>query len=199
MNIEMFQAINHLAGNHPILDATMVFVTQKSLFIFALTLLFMWFFGNEKYKYTVVYAALTGALGLFINFLISQIYFEPRPFITHHVNMLISHAADASFPSDHTTGAFSLAFAIFLRHQKIGFITVLFAVLTGFSRIYVGHHYPFDVLGSILVALLVSLIVFKASGLIKPIPNVMINIYNKLPGVPKKGRFEQKNFDNFSK
>ncbi|MHC0038085.1 undecaprenyl-diphosphatase [Pseudoneobacillus sp. C159] len=197
MNVKTFQAINHLAGNHPILDAIMIFVTQNALFIFAFILLFMWFFGNEKYKYTVVYAALTGALSLFINFLIGQIYFEPRPFVTHHVNMLISHAADASFPSDHTTGAFSLAFAILLRHRKIGFMTVLIAALTGFSRIYVGHHYPLDVLGSILVALSVSLIVFKASRLLRSIPNVIINMYNKIFGVPKNKRFEQKNMGNF--
>ncbi|EKN68099.1 undecaprenyl-diphosphatase [Schinkia azotoformans] len=197
MNVEIFQAINQLAGTHPILDATMVFITEKALYIFAFTLLFMWLFGNEKYKYTVVYAALTGALGLIINFLISQIYFEPRPFVTHHVNMLIPHIADASFPSDHTTGAFSLALAIFLWHRKIGFITVLFAALTGFSRIYVGHHYPFDVLGSSLVALSVSLIVFKASSFLKPIPNAIMYIYNKLLREPKNSPFEQKDSGSY--
>lgn len=199
MNVELFQAINQLAGTHPILDAIMVFITEKALYVFAFTLLMMWLFGNEKYKYTVIYAALTGAFGLMINVLISQIYFEPRPFVTYHVNMLIPHVADASFPSDHTTGAFSLALAIFLRHRKIGFFTVLFAALTGFSRIYVGHHYPFDVLGSILVALAVSLIVFKISDLLKPIPNAIINLYYKIPGVPKSKRLEQKDFGTFNK
>lgn len=64
---------------------------------------------------------------------------------------------------------------------------------TGFSRIYVGHHYPIDVLGSILVALSVTLILFKAFRLLRPIPNVIIYMYNKISGVPKNKRFEQKN------
>ncbi|KAB2334861.1 undecaprenyl-diphosphatase [Cytobacillus depressus] len=182
MNYELFKAINQLAGNHPFMDQFMVFVTEKALIIFALVLLSMWFFGNEKNKYTVVYATLTGVLGLFINFIISQIYFEPRPFVTHSVNMLIPHAADASFPSDHTTGAFALALGILLWNRKVGIAAVLFAALTGFSRIYVGHHYPFDVLGSIVVGIAASLLVYKLSPFLKPIPSTIISIYRRLTG-----------------
>lgn len=190
MNYKLFQAVNDFAGNHPFLDGLMVFVTERALIIYALVLLSIWFFGKEKYKYTVVYAAITGVLGLFINFVIGQIYFEPRPFVTHDVHLLVKHAADASFPSDHTTGAFSLAIAVFLRHRKIGGAMVLFAVLTGFSRIYVGHHYPFDVLGSIVVGLAVSILVYKLSSLLAPIPRAIIKIYNQIPLVPKNGQGE---------
>ncbi|WP_066065119.1 undecaprenyl-diphosphatase [Neobacillus soli] len=190
MNYKLFQAVNDFAGNHPFLDGLMVFVTERALIIYALVLLSIWFFGKEKYKYTVVYAAITGVLGLFINFVIGQIYFEPRPFVTHDVHLLVKHAADASFPSDHTTGAFSLALAVFLRHRKIGGAMVLFAVLTGFSRIYVGHHYPFDVLGSIVVGLAVSILVYKLCPLLEPIPRAIIKTYNQIPLVPKNGKGE---------
>ncbi|MBY0123758.1 undecaprenyl-diphosphatase [Bacillus sp. S/N-304-OC-R1] len=185
MNYEIFQAINNLAGHHPLLDPMMVFVTEKALLIFAFVLFVMWVLGNDKFKYTVIYAALTGALGLLINFIIGHIYFEPRPFVTHHVHMLIPHAADASFPSDHTTGAFALAIAILLRHRKLGIFIVIFAALTGISRIYVGHHYPFDVLGSIVVGILTSIVVYKLSPMLEPIPRTVIDIYNKIPLVPK--------------
>ena len=191
MNYEIFQAINQLAGNHLLMDPFMVFVTEKALIIFALVLLSMWFFGNEKNKYTVVYATFTGVLGLVINFIIGQIYFEPRPFVTHSVNMLIPHAVNASFPSDHTTGAFALALGILLWNRKIGIATVLFAALTGLSRIYVGHHYPFDVLGSIIVGIVASLLVYKLSPFLKPIPKTIINIYNKIPVIPKSKPFEK--------
>ncbi|MFE4897941.1 phosphatase PAP2 family protein [Peribacillus butanolivorans] len=52
--------------------------------------------------------------------------------------------------------AFSLALAVLLRHRKIGLGMLLLANLTGISRVYVGHHYPFDVLGSVIVGMLVS-------------------------------------------
>jgi undecaprenyl-diphosphatase len=186
MNYKLFQAINQNAGHHPFLDGLMVFVTKDALFIFALVLLLMWFFGKDQYKYTVVFAAITGAIGLFINLIIGHIYYEPRPFVTHHVYLLIQHVKDASFPSDHTTGAFSLAFAVlWQKHRKIGFGMLLFALLTGFSRIYVGHHYPFDVLGSIIVALFASRVVYTFSSIFRPVGQIIINIYNRIPMVPK--------------
>jgi undecaprenyl-diphosphatase len=153
----------------------------------------MWFFGKEKSKSTVIYAAISGALGLFINFVIGHIYYEPRPFVTHKgVHLLISHSADASFPSDHTTGAFSIALVVFLRRHRIGLGMLLFAILTGFSRIYVGHHYPFDVLGGIVVALVVSNIICRFSPILQPISTGIINIYNRVPFVPKDVQSEGK-------
>jgi undecaprenyl-diphosphatase len=192
MNYTLFKAVNQLAGHHPILDGIMTFVSQRALIIYALVLLVMWFVGKEKNKYTVVYAVITGALGLIINFVIGHIYYEPRPFVTHKVHMLLPHAADASFPSDHTTGAFSLAIAVLFRHRKIGVGMLLFAVLTGFSRIYVGHHYPFDVLGSIVVGLIASMIVAFARPITEPIARIIIKIYNQIPLVPKNSPSENK-------
>ena len=61
MNYRLFQAINQNAGHHPFLDGLMVFVTKDALIVYALVLLLMWFFGKEKYKYTVVFAAIRAA------------------------------------------------------------------------------------------------------------------------------------------
>ncbi len=186
MNYKLFQAINQNAGHHPFLDGLMVFVTKDALAVFALVLLLMWFLGKEKYKYTVVFAAITGALGLFINFILGYIHYEPRPFVTHHVHLLIQHAKDSSFPSDHTTGAFSLALAVlWQRHRKIGFGMLIFAILTGISRVYVGHHYPFDVLASIIVALITSRLVYAFHSELRPIARFIISTYNRIPLVPK--------------
>ncbi|MEH7301103.1 undecaprenyl-diphosphatase [Neobacillus drentensis] len=185
MNYDLFQAINQLAGKHPIMDGLMVFTTHYALIVYAIVLLLMWFFGKEQHKYSVVYAAITGGLGLFINFILGHIYYEPRPFETHKVHLLLQHAKDTSFPSDHSTGAFSLALAVLLRQRKIGLGMLLFAMLTGISRIYVGHHYPFDVLGSMVVGLFVSTLIYKFSSLLNPIPQTIINIYNQIPFVPK--------------
>ncbi|HHW36232.1 MAG TPA: undecaprenyl-diphosphatase [Bacillales bacterium] len=185
MNYNLFKSINQLAGHHPFLDGLMVGITNNALMIYAIVLLLIWFFGKNHYKQTVVFAAITGVLGLLINFVIGHIYFEPRPFVTHKVNLLVTHAADASFPSDHTTGAFALALAVLFVHRKIGLGMLLFAFLTGFSRIYVGHHYPFDIFGSIIVSLVISIIVYKLSPFLEPIPNAIINLYNRIPYVSK--------------
>ncbi|MGF7535526.1 undecaprenyl-diphosphatase [Bacillus mexicanus] len=174
MNYELFKSINQFAGSHPFWDALMVFVSERALIIYAVVLLLMWLFGKEEHKHTVLVAAVTGIVALAFNFIIAHIYFEPRPFVSHTVNLLVQHKADASFPSDHTTGAFALSIAVLLCHRKIGFWMILFAIMTGISRIYVGNHYPFDVLGSIIISIIVSLLVYKIRPLLKPVSSFFI-------------------------
>lgn len=187
MNYDVLKAINGLAGQSVLVDSVMKFASSYAVPVFAIVLLVMWFFGNEFMKKTVVYSTVSGVFGIIINFLIAKIYYEPRPFVTHDdINVLIEHAADASFPSDHTTGALALAFAIVLRNKKIGIIMMIFAILTGFSRIYIGNHYPLDVLAGIVIGIGVAFGVNKMPFLVNPIANFIIAIYNRIPLLPKK-------------
>lgn len=187
LNYEILKAINDLAGQSSWLDRVMIFATNYAVPVFAIVLLLMWFFGNEYMKKTVVYSTISGVIGILINVLISKIYFEPRPFVTHDdLNVLVEHASDASFPSDHTTGAIALAFAIALRHKRIGLIMMVFALLTGFSRMYVGNHYPGDVAMGIVIGLMVAYIINKLAFLVEPIANIIVSVYRTLPFVSKK-------------
>lgn len=187
LNYELLKAINDLAGKSSVVDAIMIFATNYAVPVFAVVLLLMWFFGKEYMKKTVVYSALSGVLGILINVLISKIYFEPRPFVTHDdLNVLVDHARDASFPSDHTTGAIALAFAIALRNKRIGIVMMVFALITGFSRMYVGNHYPGDVAMGIVIGLFVAYTVNKLAFLVEPLANFIVAVYRALPFVPKK-------------
>ncbi|MCI2255225.1 undecaprenyl-diphosphatase [Domibacillus sp. PGB-M46] len=193
MNYNLFQLINQFAGRFPVLDGLMVVISQVSLHIYALILIIMWFYRKENYKHTVVFATMTGIAGLVTNFIISHIYFEPRPFVTHDdVQLLFYHAADASFPSDHTTGAFALSLFVYLCHRKIGSAMIILAVFTGISRIYVGHHYPYDVLGSIMIALTASLFIFKIRKYLSSIPKTLIFMFNRIPFVAERSQGEKK-------
>ncbi|WFA04871.1 undecaprenyl-diphosphatase [Bacillus sp. HSf4] len=189
MNYELFNAIHNLSHHSNILDNLMIFITEKAIYLYALALLAIWLFGGRAYKKSVLQAGFTGVLGLAANYLITLIYFEPRPFVAHHVNVLIHHAADASFPSDHTTGALAISIAFWLIHRKIGSLMIAFGLLTGFSRIWVGHHYPLDVLGSILVAIFVSLIVLKFSKHLNPLFHWIISFYNTIVQQLRKAIF----------
>lgn len=186
MNYDLLKAINGLAGSVDWVDSVMKFASNYAVPVFAVVLLLMWFFGKEYTKTTVVYSAISGVVGIIINVIISKIYFEPRPFVTHDdINVLVEHASDASFPSDHTTGALALAFAIALRNKKLGFIMMIFALLTGFSRIYIGNHYPGDVLAGIVVGIATAFIINKLPFIVNPIVKLIIKIYNYIPLVPK--------------
>lgn len=141
----IFQAINQFAGNKPTLDFLMVTMTD-----FGIPILFtiMLFFANKKTTYKTLFAA---GIVFVIDFLFKIVYFRQRPFVTHDVNLLVDHLQSASFPSRHTDIAFAFAQSIFLGDKKTGVAALIIAAIVGLSRVYVGVHYPLDVLaGAVL-------------------------------------------------
>ena len=69
---------------------------------------------------------------------------------------------DFSFPSGHSAFFMGLAVAIFLCHKKAGYLFAVFALLIGISRIIIGVHYPFDILGGYLFGGLISYLLIKS-------------------------------------
>jgi undecaprenyl-diphosphatase len=87
-----------------------------------------------------------------------------RPFEAYPALMHYSDAGNASFPSGHTTQAMAMAAAVILlfRRPAYGVSALAWAVLVGFSRVYLGVHYPSDVIGAMLLSWAVALPVFLA-------------------------------------
>ena len=83
---------------------------------------------------------------------------QPRPDQALLQNSLIAEGGTDSFPSGHTTFAVAFAVACYFlaRHTRWSKVTlaggILFVMVVGLSRLYLGVHYPSDILGSILVA-----------------------------------------------
>jgi membrane-associated phospholipid phosphatase len=77
--------------------------------------------------------------------------------------LLIARSADPSFPSDHATGAFALAFGVWLYDRAIGSALLVVAALLSFSRIYVGTHYPGDVIAGALIGVAMAGTLYLAS------------------------------------
>jgi undecaprenyl-diphosphatase len=83
---------------------------------------------------------------------------ELRPFQTHQVHQLIAHEGGVSLPSDHATAAFAIAFAVGLfLHRDWGVALAVLAVMIGLSRVWVGVHYPGDILAAAVIATLAGL------------------------------------------
>ncbi|WP_019119940.1 undecaprenyl-diphosphatase [Brevibacillus massiliensis] len=183
MNYEVFQLIHGWSGHFSWLDSAMVFISKYALLLFAICLVVLWLGGSKQVKRAVLFAGFTGIAALIVNNVIGHIYFEPRPFVSHPVNLLYPHDPDASFPSDHSTGAFALAIAILLRKRLTGSwgISMLaLAVLTGLSRVYVGHHYPGDVIGSIVVAGVIGILFLAGERFLAPLADLIIAVYEKV-------------------
>ncbi len=94
---------------------------------------------------------------------IKNLVMRPRPFLTiAELVPLVKPPHSYSFPSVHTVSSFSVSWILlWSRLGKIRYAVFAFALLMAFSRLYVGVHYPSDVLAGILLALLGSALVWR--------------------------------------
>ncbi|GAA1981122.1 phosphatase PAP2 family protein [Kitasatospora viridis] len=108
----------------------------------------------------VLWAPLSVALAELANLPISAIVDRPRPFVSHPglIVLVAGKAGTHSFVSDHSTMSMGIAIALFLVNRRLGAVAGALALLQGFCRLYLGVHYPTDVLGGYALAAAVVLL-----------------------------------------
>ena len=178
-NILIFSNINQFATKNLFLDNVFIFLAEFMPFVFIFLLTYIWFLRDKK---IALYCTYSATLGIIINYAVAKIYFHPRPFAQNIGSQLVSHAPDASFPSDHTTFVLSIAFCLlfFPKTRIIGLVFSLFGIVSGIARVFVGVHYPFDILGSIIVAIISSIAIFLTKEKTNYINVFVISLYEKI-------------------
>jgi undecaprenyl-diphosphatase len=147
--------------------------------IVALTFLIPWRERRLERRIGAVLATAAGGVALLLVQPISNAVERQRPFVAHpHAELLISHARDPGFPSDHATGAFAMAMGLWLYDRTIGAIAFVLAAIVAFARVYVGVHYPSDVVGGALIGIAVALLFYFT-----PLRAVIIRIATACSGL----------------
>ncbi|WP_063770754.1 phosphatase PAP2 family protein [Streptacidiphilus carbonis] len=145
------------------LNSAMSAYTSYGVGLFALFMLAGWWMSRRAGSATMAVALATpvaAVLAYLLNDGIKSAFAEPRPCRALPHDFLIEACpapSDYAFPSNHTTVVAAVAAALFLVNRRLGAVAVLAALVMGFSRVYVGAHYPHDVL--------VALVVGTAAGL----------------------------------
>lgn len=138
----------------------------KYLFIAVVLLwLLAWWQAPRRYRIELIWASIAAVVvaGL-LDKISSKLYYDPRPFVTHHVTPLVSHAADNGFPSEHTLFSMTLACVLFFYRPKIGMLAGFIAILVGSARVAAHVHSPIDIAGGILFGLVSGYIGFLVAS-----------------------------------
>jgi undecaprenyl-diphosphatase len=155
MNMEIFRLINNLANKNAVLDGIMILFSKDVPYIFMAVIAIVFILGitkkNLDYRKVAVNTFVITVINLVLSFIIGGLYYVDRPFVNNKVNLLFTHTKDASFPSDHATGTMSIALGLGKFNKPVSISLTILSVIVGFSRVYVGHHYPMDVVGAYIM------------------------------------------------
>jgi undecaprenyl-diphosphatase len=160
----MFQAINGLADRSTLLNDIGIFFAEYLAYVLGVILLVIWFMPSTRRAFNrrmISIALLSGLIARFIvKELIILVYHRPRPYIAlSGVHKLISTTVTdnlQSFPSGHAIFFFALAMGLYFFNKKLGIWYLVAASVMSVARVFVGVHWPSDVVAGAILGILVA-------------------------------------------
>jgi undecaprenyl-diphosphatase len=151
-----FLDVNHFARVTPWLHTPMRLLTEYGVVMFAGLLLLSWWLarrdGDLRRVGIALWAPIGALLALGLNQFVVAVVAEPRPYAAFpHVLVLVARNGDYSFPSDHAVLAGAVAAGVLLVHRRLGIVAAVLAGLMAFTRVYVGVHFPLDVVAGVVL------------------------------------------------
>lgn len=162
MNSNLFRMINNLGKQYTDLNPFFVFIAEYMIFFLVLAVLMFLFSRSNENRIMVICAFIALVISEILAKIAGQFHSNYQPFAElPNVNKLVEKAVNNSFPSDHTIIFFSFCITFWLFKRGWGFLWGILAVLVGISRIWVGVHYPADVLVGAIISIVSAMIVYK--------------------------------------
>jgi undecaprenyl-diphosphatase len=162
-NTLLFYFINN-GLNNPFFDFLMPAITNFGSFIaMGIICILMYIFGGENTRKVALIGLAALLLANVAVYLLKIIVAEPRPFLVlPNVIQLVSESENYGFPSGHAASSFAVMMVIGLKYRlnikgktyRLLYPLLAFASLIAFSRVYIGVHYPLDVVFGAIVGIL---------------------------------------------
>lgn len=162
-NQHLFLLLNAPAHPSGLMLASSLAIAQYVIFVVPIYLLLGWLLSDtDETKRHMLRAVLSSALALLLAQGLAYAFPHSRPFVLGLGTNFLEHLPNASFPSDHATLMLAVAFSLMLAvaTRVSGVALFVLGVLVAWSRIYLGVHFPLDMVGAFFVGLAGALLVY---------------------------------------
>jgi undecaprenyl-diphosphatase len=170
LDIRIFYVINDFARDTPWLQPLLAAYANDGVLLFVLLLFVGWWLARKSTDPMSMVAAVWAPLGVFAALLvydpIAVSVNETRPCNALRDIVVLHCNTDGGFPSIHAVIAAAVAAGLWLVDRRLGVVAALSAALMAFARVYVGAHYPRDVLAGLALGIVVSL---AGYALVRPV------------------------------
>jgi undecaprenyl-diphosphatase len=145
---------------------SIIIFSAKYLFLSVIFILgFVWLRANRTNKIRLTVATIiAGILAYGLMKVAGSLFYDPRPFVTHHIKPLVSHGADNGFPSEHTVFTMTLSSIIYLYSRHLGAIALAITLVVGVSRVLAHVHSPVDIAAGVVIGAVAGMAGYYAAG-----------------------------------
>lgn len=153
-NQSLFLQINADPSTHAWKIQLALILANKLIYLVPISLAAMWLWGGEHSRRAALRILMVIAAALCVNYAISLALPHARPFVLGLGHAFFPHAPTSSFPSNHTTIIAAMGMTLICSRGLAGWgwLTLLLALAVGWSRVYLGVHFPLDILGGLVLA-----------------------------------------------
>jgi undecaprenyl-diphosphatase len=153
-NLQLFALVNAPAAPAALMLLLARAIAQGLIWLVPPGLALAWLRTDREGRRELLQILFAVLVALGVGQIVTQVWPQPRPFALHLGHQFLAHADDPGLPSDHVTVFWSLAAGASVSRRFRSAALLLFALglLVGWSRVYLGVHFPFDVLGAAPVA-----------------------------------------------
>ena len=154
VNRSLFLALNAPAGLAGMSLNLAIGAAKYPILLLVGIVIWRWLLGTSGDRRALIHVVLAVIPALAINYVVGLVFFHPRPFMIGLGHTYLAHLPEASFPSDHATFMWTIAFGLLCWSpaRSSSWFAALLAALTSWARIFLGVHFPFDIAGSMVVA-----------------------------------------------
>ncbi len=179
LNIHYFRLINDLGKQYPMWNPVFYVIAEYMVYGLALAVFLYWFRRTPENRMMVSCGTVTFFLAELFGKVAGSLHYNQQPFAAlTDVNQLVQKAVNNSFPSDHTILFFSFCMSFWLFKKRTGIFWMMLALCMGISRIWVGVHYPADVIVGALISIGSALAVYLIVPRL-PIVHTLLGLYEK--------------------